>query len=193
MVDEQGTPSLPESSDQKLERLARIEASAKVFATYFDQERDSKIDPDELAKALTFVERLNWRTMALTLLRVHKRAAESEEILAAARTEVATVASRLFEIARFVNSATRQDLDSAIVQAAARLTLLSSPDWKPMPAREPAPPTKAGETVAPAQATAKPEGLVLTPDPLSIDTNALLRRGARIAAEQAKGGANGGA
>jgi len=169
----------------KLQRLDRIERSAKVFEQYFNLESESKIDPKELESAMTFVERLSWRTMAVTMLRVHKRAAETEEILQATRSEIGAIAGGLFEIERYITQATRDDLGTAITAAAGKLVAVSAPTWKP---KKLAPPveTKAGNAVAPAPVPVpdKPAGIVLTPDPLSIDTRELMSRGAKIAAER---------
>lgn len=184
MVDEQVAAGSPESPEKKMARLERIEISAAAFAQYFNAERDSTIDKGELAGAMAFVERLNWRTMAVALLRVHKRAAENEETLAATRLEIGKVASRLFEIERFVTQATREDLGTAITLAAGKLVTLASPGWAPPRKPEPAPEVKVGETVVPAPAQDKPSGIVLTPDPLSIDTREMMQRGARIAQER---------
>lgn len=210
MVDERSVGGNTESPEERHARAKRIEQAALAFSGYYNAEREP-LDPAELEGAMAFTERLTWRSMAVTLLRVHKRAAAAEEAVIVQRMDLHRAAERLAEIGDKCPSAAREDIRRAIGEVAAMLVLVAE-RLRTIPVAAPAQtPTspdprvvKVGDTVVaaePATATSpatvapgegEPVGIVLKPDPLSVSTKHLINQGAKIAAEQRRAQGGGG-
>lgn len=197
MVDETREPGAPESPEQKLARLERLERAADAFTQYFNGTDRDALEAPDLAAAMTFTERLTWRSMALALLRAHADATKQTARVAFLRECIYATQTRILEIRKHAASATRQDLGDALLLLVRQLTTnLISPTPPASPAAQPEVragdpiptpgcPETPGPDVTPPAAEA-PAPIILTPDPLAIATEPLLREGLRVAQELRK-------